>query len=234
MARTGRIKLGTESNGGFKNITVSDCVFDGCQGLALESVDGALLEDITITNITMRDIIDVPFFIRLGRRMRGPDGVPVGEIRRVNISNIVVSNCASCQSALISGIPGHYIQQLNLSNMFIVHQGGGKKEDPAIQVPELETAYPDPNRFGPMPAHGFFIRHVQDIQMSDVKIRYANEDLRPGFVLEDVAGADFIHVKVQHATGVPQYVLRNVENFNTYESWPSPDTHLEKVEQHTL
>jgi hypothetical protein len=70
--------------------------------------------------------------------------------------------------------------------------------------------------------------------MSDVEIRYANEDLRPGFVLDDVAGADFIHVKVQHATGVPQYVLKNVENFNTYESWPSPDTHLEKVEQHTL
>jgi polygalacturonase len=233
-SRNGRIKFGTESNGGFRNITVSNCVVDTCRGIALESVDGALLEDVSISNITMRDITDVPFFIRLGRRMRGPDGVPVGEIRRVNISNIVVSNCASRQSALISGIPGHYIQHLKLSNMLIVHQGGGKKEDAAIQVPELETAYPDPNRFGPMPAHGFFIRHVQDIRMSDVEIRYANEDLRPGFVLDDVAGADFIHVKVQHATGVPQYVLKNVENFNTYESWPSPDTHLEKVEQHTL
>jgi hypothetical protein len=116
----------------------------------------------------------------------------------------------------------------------IAHQGGGKKEDAAIPVPELETVYPDPNRFGPMPAHGFFIRHVQNIEMRDVEIRYTNEDLRPGFVLEDVAGADFIHVRAQHAAGISQYVLKNVENFNTYESWPSPDSHLEKVEQQTV
>ena len=48
---TGRIKFGTESNGGFKNITVSNCVFDGCRGLAIESVDGAVIEDVTCSNI---------------------------------------------------------------------------------------------------------------------------------------------------------------------------------------
>ncbi len=53
---TGRIKFGTESNGGFKNTTITNCVFEGCSGLALESEDGALLEDMTITNITMRDM----------------------------------------------------------------------------------------------------------------------------------------------------------------------------------
>jgi polygalacturonase len=233
-SRNGRIKFGTESNGGFRNITVSNCVVDTCRGIALESVDGALLEDVSISNITMRDITDVPLFIRLGRRMRGPEGVPVGELRRVNISNVVVSNCVSRQSAIISGIPGHCIQHLKLSNVLIVHQGGGKKQDAAIQAPELETAYPDPNRFGPMPAHGFFIRHVQNVEMRDVEVRYTNEDLRPGFVLEDVAGADFIHVRAQHAAGVPEYVLKNVENFSTYESWPSPDAHLEKVEQQTV
>ena len=55
---TGRIKFGTESNGGFVNISISNCVFDYCRGLALETVDGALLEDVTINNITMRDIIN--------------------------------------------------------------------------------------------------------------------------------------------------------------------------------
>ena len=89
---TGRIKFGTESNGGFKNITISNCVFDYCRGLALESVDGALLEDVTINNITMRDVVNDPIFIRLGARMRGPADTPVGEIRRVIISNIVSYN----------------------------------------------------------------------------------------------------------------------------------------------
>src|ERR1700690_2050432 len=79
--RTGRIKFGTESNGGFKNITITNCVFDGCWGLALETVDGGLLEDVTITNITMRDLAGAPIFLRLGARMRGPAGVPVGALR---------------------------------------------------------------------------------------------------------------------------------------------------------
>ena len=60
---TGRIKFGTESNGGFKNITISNCIFAYCGGLALETVDGGLLEDVTITNISMRrhrQLADLP------------------------------------------------------------------------------------------------------------------------------------------------------------------------------
>jgi polygalacturonase len=67
---TGRLKLGTESNGGFKNITISNIVFDHCRGLALETVDGASLVDVTITNITMREVMNAPIFLRLGSRMR--------------------------------------------------------------------------------------------------------------------------------------------------------------------
>jgi polygalacturonase len=233
-SRTGRIKFGTESNGGFRNVTISNCVIEDCRGLALETVDGGLLEDVSITNITMRDIVDVPLFIRLGRRMRGPEGVPVGELRRLNISDVVVSNCVSRQASIICGVPGHYIQDLKLSNMFVLHQGGGTKQDAAIQPPEIEDAYPEPNRFGPMPAHGFYIRHVKGIEMRDIEVRYMKEDVRPGFILEDVEGADFIHVKAQHAAGVPALALRNVQNFNTYQSRPIPDTHLDKVAQQML
>src|SRR5665213_920226 len=59
---TGRIKLGTESNGGFKNIAIKDCVFESCRGVALETVDGGALEDVTVSGITMRDIRNAPFF----------------------------------------------------------------------------------------------------------------------------------------------------------------------------
>ena len=72
--RTGRIKCGTESNGGFKNIAISNCVFNGCSSLTLESEDGALCEDIVISNITMRDLVYGPLFFRLGSRLRGPKG----------------------------------------------------------------------------------------------------------------------------------------------------------------
>jgi len=78
---TGRIKFGTESNGGFKNITIANCVFDYSRGLAIESVDGGLIEDVTITNLTMRDIVNAPIFIRLGNRARGPENPPPGVTR---------------------------------------------------------------------------------------------------------------------------------------------------------
>ena len=94
VPHTGRIKFGTESNGGFRNITISNCVFEGCQGLALETVDGALLEDITVTNISMRDIVSAPIFLRLGNRMRAPEIIPVGTLKRVIISNLVCSGFA--------------------------------------------------------------------------------------------------------------------------------------------
>ena len=67
---TGRIKLGTESNGGFRNITISNCVFEWSRGLALETVDGGVLEDVTVTNVTMRHVTTAPIFLRLGNRAR--------------------------------------------------------------------------------------------------------------------------------------------------------------------
>ena len=45
---TGRIKFGTESNGGFRNISISNCVFDRSRGIAIETVDGGPVEDVEI------------------------------------------------------------------------------------------------------------------------------------------------------------------------------------------
>jgi polygalacturonase len=234
VPRNGRIKFGTESNGGFRNITVSNCVIEKCRGIALESVDGAILEDVAITNITMRDIVDVPFFLRLGRRMRGPEGTPVGELRRVLISNVIVSNSASRQATIITGIPGHFIEDVRLSNILVLHQGGGTVEDAAVQPPELENDYPDPNRFGPMPAHGFYIRHVKGIEIKDVEVRPMKPDMRPGFVLDEVNGAELIHVKLPSTPQIASVVLKNVKNFSVSQSRPMADTQVESAEQKAL
>lgn len=234
VPRTGRIKCGTESNGGFQNVTIANCVFDTCGGLALETVDGALLEDISISNITMRDIANLPIFMRLGSRMRGPQGTPVGKLRRVNISNLVVSGTAGRYASIISGIPGHDIEDLKLNDIYILSQGGGTRRDTSVAPPEREQGYPEPTMFGTLPCYGFYIRHVRGLEMGNIKVEYANEDFRSAFVLEDVKGADFVHVKAQHAPGVPVFALKNVSDFNTYLSRPLPDTHLETAEQKTL
>jgi polygalacturonase len=208
---TGRIKFGTESNGGFKNITITNCVFDYCRGLALETVDGALLEDVEISNITMRDIVNAPIFLRLGARMRGPQGTPVGELRRVSISNIRVYNSDAEQACIITGIPGHDIKDLQLNNIRIYTKGGGKAQD-VNKVPELEKNYPEPSMFGTTAAYGFYIRHVDGLKLRDVEVSYINEDARPAFVLDDVKGLDSHNVKGQTAKGIDEIKYINTKH----------------------
>jgi polygalacturonase len=231
MSRTGRIKFGTESNGGFRNITISNCVFDACQGLALESVDGAFLEDIAITNISMRDIVNIPIFLRLGSRMRGPAGAAVGTIKRVVISNIVCSNSASRASSILSGIPGHYIEDVKLSDILIEHRGGGSEQDAALQPQELEDRYPEPTMFGATPSHGFYLRHVKGLEMTNVEVIAAKDDVRPAFVLDDVKNSDFSRIKVPANANAGTFVLKHVEDFTLTNCKTAPDTRLEKAEQ---
>jgi polygalacturonase len=228
---TGRIKFGTESNGGFKNITITNCVFDYCRGLALESVDGALLEDVTISNITMRDISNSPFFLRLGSRMRGPQGPTVGALRRVIISNVIVFNAEPRYASIISGIPGHDIEDVTLSNIRIYYKGGGTKEQAALQPPEKETDYPEPTMFGEMPAYGFLIRHVRGLQISDMNLRLLKEDARAPFIISDAKSIDFNHLQMDRATSVPSFILNDVEDFSLRQSYPLKDLVLPKVKR---
>jgi len=231
---TGRIKFGTESNGGFQSITITNCTFDHCRGLALETVDGGILEDITISNITMNDITNAPIFLYLGRRLRAPEGTAIGGMRRIIISNLIVNNANPEDASLITGIPGHHIEDVKLSNIQILVKGSAPKEYMDIEVPELEDGYPDPMYFGKMPACGFFIRHVNGIEFNNVEIRFINEDFRPAFVLDDVQNADFNHIKTEKVQDSPTFLLKNARNIKIHECQSVPDTKLESVEQKKL
>ena len=226
---TGRIKFGTESNGGFKNITISNCVFDYCRGLALESVDGALLEDVTISNITMRDITNCPIFMRLGSRMRGPSGPAVGEIRRVTISNVVVYNAESKFASIISGIPGHDIRDIALNNIRIYYKGGGTKQQAALDPSEKENEYPEPSMFGEIPAYGFFVRHVNGLEMDNVRVSFLKDDARAPFIISDARAIDLRNIKADHGTGVSSFILKNVAEFSIQQSYPLRDLRLPRV-----
>jgi len=232
---TGRIKFGTESNGGFKNITISNCTFDYSRGLALETVDGGLLEDIAISNITMRDVVNSPIFLRLGSRDRGPkETLTTGKLRRVIISNIVAYNADPKYASIISGVPGDDIEDVRFNNIRIYYQGGGTNEQAALSPPEKEDDYPEPVMFGEMPSYGFYIRHVKGLTMTDVEVSYIKDDARPPFVLDDVKGADFHRIKAQRNGTGPTFVLKGVSDFNTNQVWLVPDTRIEQAAQKNL
>lgn len=214
----GRIKCGTESDGGFKNITISNCVFNYCSGIAIESLDGGNIEDISISNITMRDVSKDPFFLRLGSRMRGPEGTPIGSIKRIKISNIIAYNVDPDFVTTISGIPGHDIEDLELSNIQIYYRGGGAKSDIEKVIPENEGAYPEPGMFGVLPVYGLFVRHAKNIKLNNVEFHYLNEDARTPILFDDVKGAEIRFVKAQRVKGVKPLVLKKSSNIRVFES----------------
>lgn len=231
--RTGRIKCGTESNGGFKNITISNCVFEGCEGLALESEDGALCEDITISNITMRDNVSAPLFFRLGSRLRGPkESTQVGTLRRVLVNNVVSYNGGAGICSILSGVPEHALEDIHLSNIFIEHKGGGSMEQAAIRPPENEAKYPDPGMFGPMPSQGFYLRHIRNLEMSHVEVRPARSDARPSFYLEDVTRADFLAVTAP--TEHPAFRLNKVTDLRIALSRAAKDSQIDSADERSI
>jgi polygalacturonase len=224
---TGRIKFGTESNGDFKNIAITNCVFDDCCGIAIESVDGSHIEDVAISNITMRHVANSPVFIRLGSRLRGPDNPPVGTIRRISIDNLVASDANARFGCILSGIPGHPIEDIRISNVRIVQQGGGARESGDRVPPEEESAYPEPSMFGDMPSYAFFIRHADGVEMSCVKIDCAQPEYRPAFVLDDVRDVWLDRLDLKRVTGAaPLFDLRQVNGLSITNSRDLPDTRL--------
>ena len=220
----GRIKLGTEANGGFRNITISNCVFDCSKGIALESVDGGLMEDITITNITMRTILNSPIFIRLGARLRGPGDIAVGTAQRIKISHVTAYNVFPDHGILIAGIPGHPVQDISLSDISIVYQGGGTAQHAARKdVPEYVKGYPDPRKFGILPSYGLYARHVEGLTVRDLSFKLLDADVRPAVILNDVKNAFFDHFSAPAATGGAVFDLEKVSGFSLIHSDPIPD-----------
>ncbi len=217
---TGRIKCGTESNGGFRNITVSNCVFDQCWGLALETVDGAMLEDIAISNVTMRGCMSAPMFLRLGRRMRGPQGAKVGTFRRILIDNLTCSNDVLFPS-IIAGSVGYPIEDVKISNVFIEQPGGGDAAMAAIDPPAEEQSYPEPDRFGTLPATGFFVRDARNIEMSHIEVRTRAADARPTYWLKRVDS--FFGEALTGPAGATQFELHDVRDIKVFASRGSPD-----------
>jgi hypothetical protein len=182
----------------------------------------------------MRDTVGSPIFIRLGSRMRGPAGAPVGVIRRINISNIVSSSSSSLICSMIAGIPNHKIENVKFSNILLQHSGGGTRIDAARQWEEKEKEYPEPNMFGNTPAFGLLIRHAEGIEISNYRVISAAEDARPCFLLEDVEHLDFLNIKTDHTSNTPMFILNNVKDFSIVQCKSLPDTHIAEANHKEL
>ncbi len=206
----GRIKFGTESSGGFRNITISNCTFRNCRGLALEEVDGGVMENVTISNIAMTNVYDYPIYITTGNRNRGWDKKEPSRMRNILISNVTAAGVSRKSGIQITGLPEQPLEGIRLRNIRIGYQGGGTRQQAEIAAPELGKGYPEPGKLGVMPAYGIFARHVRGLELADVTFITDQEDFRPAVRCEDVGGLEIDNLKAARAEGVPAGVFENV------------------------
>lgn len=231
---TGRIKLGTESNGGFKNIVISNITFVHCRGLAIETVDGGNIEDVIVSNLTMRDITTAPIFIRLGKRQRAPEGTPIAKVRRIIIENVVVSGAHHEYASTIAGLAESPVEDVRLSNIRIHYNGGGTKADADRKVPENEKNYPEPSMFGVTPAWAFYLRHVNGITFENVDVSFEKDETRPAFFLDDAKDVEIVGANAEQLPRAKTFVLINVSMFSLSKSRNYGDTKITTIERREL
>lgn len=199
------IKFGTASSGGFRNIAISNCTLHkanesnirnwashvwgvtqsttGIAGVALEVVDGGFMDQVSISNLVMRDV-QTPIFIRLGHRNR--------DERKGFLKNIIIEQVlATSQSNIansITGIPDQLVENVVIKDCIFDLKGGGQESDAQKEVPEEIGGYPENRMFKQMlPAYGFYIRHAVNIILDNVQLRtHTNKEFRLAIVADDV------------------------------------------------
>ncbi|MDE6693187.1 MAG: glycoside hydrolase [Muribaculaceae bacterium] len=195
------IKLGTETNGGFRNIIIRGIAVKpsadqssqyfgyaggiGHSAISLEIVDGGTMSNVDISDINIRGT-ESPIFIRLANRARpyskGHPVEGVGTISGVVLHDILIGGAGPTGSS-ITGLEGHPVTDILLHDIVIRHAGG--QSITARPADEKVADYPESTMWGVLPAQGFWLNHARDITFRNVKVVAASPDARPVYVLDD-------------------------------------------------
>lgn len=205
----GRFKLGTESNGGYRNIALSNCTFMYSSGLAFEEVDQGLMENVVVNNITMSHVHHYPIYITTGCRNRGPkERTTVSTGADIQISNVIADDVDSLAGIIVTGMPDQPLRNIALNNIRITYRGGGTADLAKREYREQGTNYPEPRFAGPTPAYGLYARHVDGLDINHVTFHTENTDYRPAVMLDDVKNESITDLKAPEVKGVKKIVKK--------------------------
>jgi hypothetical protein len=214
--RASAIKTGTESNGGFRNITVSNCTIRDLPhhaGIELMTVDGGMMQNIVVDNITMINVA-TPFFIRLGVRARpykpGQYVSKVDDVRDITLSNISVMNAKYPSS--IMGLHSKKITNVTVNN-YTVRNGESEEPVPYNRVPFAEFLYPYARMFQKLPAYALYCRNVDGLRLQNIATYATDKETRPPLAFDRVRDATIFVVEgeVRNAN-IPLIHLRNTDD----------------------
>lgn len=228
------LKLGTASHTAFRNITITDIeVHDTFRSvLAIESVDGALIENIKVSHVRARNTGNALF---LGVNQRFPTK-PAGALRNIEISDFVVQVPSGKPDAgyehegppepvptnlipsLITGLPESPVENVVLRDISITYGGGSSRQvaeiplDRLTEISEKRGAYPEFSMFGELPAWAFFVRHARGIRFENVHFKLEKPDFRPAMVFDRVDGLRLASLEIGPGGGAPVLLANEVRD----------------------
>lgn len=203
------VKFGTASWGGFRKIHVHDIKVSDTfrSAIAIESVDGGRIDSVLVERIDAHNTSNA-FFMRLGQRA----GDRPGALRNVTIRQLrcevpfgrpdeaydlrgpEVDFFHNPFPASICGIPDHRIENVTLEDIEVSYPGRATKGMAYMplwrvhDVPEQIQKYPEFSMFGELPAWALYVRHVNGLQLRNIRFSLRDTDFRPAFVFDDAAG----------------------------------------------
>ncbi len=227
------LKFGTASHGGFKNITIQNItVYDTYRSaIAIECVDGGILEDVDIQNVKATNTGNA-IFIRLGHRNK--DSV-ISQVKRVHIANVTASIPKNKPDkgypmegpalryphnifpSSVSGFPGHPVEDVVLENIQLVYEGGGSKDtayfplDSLTHITENIPGYPEFSMFGELPAWGMYVRHTNGIKMKNMTISSSKADFRTAVIFDDVNNIQLEKLHIGSGKNLPFILLNDTK-----------------------
>jgi len=228
-------KLGTESNGGFRNITMTNCTIRkpgldemdwdriprGVAAIGLLMIDGGILERINVSNITVRGMESI-LFIRVRNRARQyTPMIPkpgIGIARDVHISNIIARDIGP-RGADITGLPGHPVENITISNIDVIVEGGEKAFPQGYVIKEITDGDPAllldhaTKMKKLLPSYGFYCRHVKGLRFDNINFSWEKKDYRPALICEDVQDMEIDrYMGPGIPDNAPMMVQRDVED----------------------
>ena len=213
------MRIGMLSIGDFYDVTVDNCVFHDITDAALkiQMLEGGRMENFIFSNLIMREVTRAVLmtFNNFTVYVDGPsEPAPMQTMKNFTFSNFRVETKSVRQDdikplILLTGLPGHAIENVSFSNIHMTGPGGGTVSDGKLRsIPELDHIRPEFFQFGKVvPAYGIYARHIKGLSLDNMQMDTEIPDHRPVIIIDDVVNFELSDSKVS-ATSEAECMIR--------------------------
>lgn len=193
-------KIGTETKFDIEDVEVSNCLFElpdiypgMVSGISIESADGAVVKNIHIHSIKMKQVV-CPIFIALNMRNRygyqyeGQADRPYGgDISGITIRKIIATDMeAPCiMTGFVKDGERKALKSITISDVYFLYKENKEIIDIPETIEEYLYEYPENNNFGDVDAYGIWTRHVDNLALNDIQIKPRSSNTRACIMLYD-------------------------------------------------